>query len=361
MAKLRLQYVNQYRDRHGKVRRYFRRPGSRGVLLPGLPGSIEFMAAYQSALATVAPPPPSPKHIVAGSLAQIVNGYYQSAAFANLESKSQYTYRTALKAIVAEHGHRLVKDLPADAAQRIIERIGATRPGMANLTLAAMSKVMAYAIKHRVRRDNPFAGIERYKLGHYHTWTDAEITAFENRWPLGTRERLAFALLLYTGQRAGDVCKMVRSDIVNGRMIRVVQDKARKGEEQKPLLIPIHPALARALDAGPVVGMRHLLTDTRGQPLKKLTHLIEAAAKAASLPTKPDAPKEDRCVAHGLRKAALRAPRRGWRKHEANLRHLRAQDPLNGRAVYGCRQSGRTGRIGHCQAAGHSRLSPTTY
>jgi hypothetical protein len=39
-----------------------------------------------------------------------------------------------------------------------------------------------------------------------HTWTDAEIAQFERRWPLGTRE-LAFALLLYTGQRGGDVVK----------------------------------------------------------------------------------------------------------------------------------------------------------
>src|SRR5215471_345292 len=137
MAKLRLQYVNEYRDRHGKVRRYFRRPGSRGVLLPGLPGSIEFMAAYQAALAVAAPPPPSPKHVIAGSLAETVNGYYQSAAYANLSPTSQATYKTALKAIVAEHGHRLVKELPADSAQRLIEKIGAARPGMANLTLAA--------------------------------------------------------------------------------------------------------------------------------------------------------------------------------------------------------------------------------
>jgi Alpha/beta hydrolase family len=38
----------------------------------------------------------------------------------------------------------------------------------------------------------------------------------KRRWPLGTRERLAFALLLYTGQRGGDVVKMVRCDIMDG-------------------------------------------------------------------------------------------------------------------------------------------------
>ena len=89
---------------------------------------------------------------------------------------------------------------------------------------------------------------------------------------------------------------MLRSDIVGGR-IRVAQDKARKGTAHE-LLIPIHPALARALQAGPVVGMQHIITDARGRPLSSLTELIEKAVKGAGLPA--------RCVAHGLRKAALR-------------------------------------------------------
>ena len=288
--------MNEYLDRHGKIRRYFRRPGCRSVRLPGLPGSIEFMAAYQAALALVAPPPPSPRHVIAGSLANVAAGFFRSADFANLSPSSQRTYRTALKPILAAHGHRLVRDLPKAAARTIIEQIGATRPGMANLTRAALSKVMAYAIATDVRKDNPFAGLPRYRLGTLHTWTDQEIAAFEQRWPLGTRERLAFSLLLYTGQRGGDVCRMVRSDIVDGR-IRVVQDKARKGTTNE-LMIPIHPALARALKAGPVVGMHHLITDSRGKPLSALTDLIEAAVRKAGLP--------DRCVAHGLRKAALR-------------------------------------------------------
>jgi len=56
--------------------------------------------------------------------------------------------------------------------------------------------------------------------------------------------------------------------------------------------------LARALSAGPVVGMQHIITDARGRPLRRLTKLIAVAAKRAGLPA--------RCVAHGLRKAAVR-------------------------------------------------------
>src|ERR1700730_16111002 len=144
MARIRLRYVNEFVDRHGKVRYYFRRPGSRSVKLPGLPGSIEFMDAYQAALATVAPPPPSPKHVIRGSLADLAAGYKPSAAFAHLSQSSQRHYRTALKPVLEAHGHRLVRELPKAAARNVIEAIGASHPGMANLTRAALSPVMGY-------------------------------------------------------------------------------------------------------------------------------------------------------------------------------------------------------------------------
>ena len=296
MARIKLRYVNAFVDRHGKVRYYFRRPGSRSVKLPGIPGSIEFMDAYQAALATIAPPPPSPKHVIHGSLAEISAGYFRSASFTNLSPSSQETYRLALKPVLAAHGQRLVRDMPKTAARNVIEAIGATRPGMANVTRAALSQVMAYAIAISVRTDNPFFGLEKYRLGTHHTWTEAEIAQFERQWQLGTRERLGFALLLYTGQRGGDVVRMTRNDIVNGH-IRVSQDKARKGTINE-LMIPIHPALARALKAGPVVGMQYLITDARGRPLRRIGDLIEQAAQRAGLPA--------HCKAHGLRKAALR-------------------------------------------------------
>src|SRR5215469_14729322 len=155
MARIKLRYVNEYRDRHGKVRRYVRIPGSRGVKLPGLPGSIEFMDAYAAAIATVAPPPPSLKHVIHGSLTEIAAGYFRSAAFANIEESSQRLYRIALKPVLEAHGHRLVREMPKTSARNIIAAIGATRPGMANVTRAVLSKVMAYAMANGVRTDNP--------------------------------------------------------------------------------------------------------------------------------------------------------------------------------------------------------------
>ena len=39
-------FVHGYIDRNGKPRFYFRRSGFKGVALPGLPWSPEFMAAH---------------------------------------------------------------------------------------------------------------------------------------------------------------------------------------------------------------------------------------------------------------------------------------------------------------------------
>ena len=44
MTKLKLDYINEYVDRSGKLRRYFRRGAVRGPL-PGAVGSVEVMAA----------------------------------------------------------------------------------------------------------------------------------------------------------------------------------------------------------------------------------------------------------------------------------------------------------------------------
>jgi integrase len=186
-----------------------------------------------------------------------------------------------------------VRDLPADKAATIIFAIGETRPGMANLTKNVLHRVFEFA---RVR-PNPFVGIDAYRLGRHHTWTDAELAAYERRWPIGTRERLAYAVLLYSCQRVGDAVEISRSDIKNG-LIRVVQEKTAEDDDDV-LWIAVHPALARAIQGGPSNGLR-LIGDMRGRPIKKaaLSALIKRAVADAGLPP--------RCLAHGLRKAGMR-------------------------------------------------------
>src|SRR5262245_23430952 len=108
MTRIRLVYIHEYRDRHGRLRRYVRRPGSRRVALPGLPGSPEFMQAYQDAMAGAVLRPRVAK---AGTLAALAAEFFDSTEFANLKPSSQRVYRIALGPILKADGHRLVRDL----------------------------------------------------------------------------------------------------------------------------------------------------------------------------------------------------------------------------------------------------------
>jgi len=144
-----------------------------------------------------------------------------------------------------------------------------------------------------VAAGQPVLGIEPFKRGTHHTWTEGELKTFEARWSLGTRQRLAYALLLYTGQRVGDVAKMNMADIVDGEL-HVIQQKT--GAE---LYLPIVLELEQAMRAYPTNGFA-LIGKEDGRPMTRagLSHMMRAAIKDAGLPAK--------CVSHGLRKAAMR-------------------------------------------------------
>jgi site-specific recombinase XerD len=283
--KIRLRYVQAYRS-GGRVYYYFRRAGVR-VALPGQPGSPEFMEAYQAAQGNR---PVFDNH-PSGTVGALIAGYCASGDFRNLKPNTQSAYRIVLSQFGKAHGHRLVRDMTRDNARKIIEGIG--KPGMANLTRSVLKRIMRHAVDRGWRDTNPVVGIQPYKIGTRHTWTDQELAAYEARWPLGTRERLAYAALLYTGQRGGDVVRMERPQ-PGATSIAVTQEKT--GAE---LVIPINPELRAAIKAGPT-SLRYLITDTRGRPIKRpaLTLLIRAAAEKAGL-------SRD-CAAHGLRKSLLR-------------------------------------------------------
>lgn len=288
VAILKLKYVNEYRDRAGKLRRYFRKGAIRGPL-PGEIGSDEFMQAYQGFLGANATKPTTK---ITGSLGLLITEFYASRAFRDLKASSKQTYRAALEPLAKIHGHRTAKITHKQAAKLIAE-IGETKPAMANLTKRVLQALYKYAVKADWVDANPVIGIDPFKGGTHHTWTEGELKTFEDRWPLGTRQRLAYTLLLYTTQRGGDVTRMNRADLVDGEL-HVIQQKT--GAE---LYLPFVREIQRALAAYPAKGLT-LFGRENGKPMTRagLTSFMKTAAKEAGLPAK--------CVPHGLRKAGMR-------------------------------------------------------
>ena len=96
-----------------------------------------------------------------------------------------------------------------------------------------------------IREDDPTLGIRapKRKSQGFENWTEADIAAFEATHPIGTKPRLALALLLCTAQRRADVIRMGRQHIRNGA-IHLRQQKTGTALE-----IPVCAELATILDA----------------------------------------------------------------------------------------------------------------
>lgn len=290
MAKIELAYVQRFKDRHGRVRHYYRRKGFATVALPGDPGSREFMAAYADAHGR-APPTYSEKRVQPKSINALMMEYYRSADFMDLEPQTQKNYRGILDRFRATYGDRSVVSIEPTHLNAIFHKM-ADRPGAVRNLRKRLMKAFAVAVELGWRRDNPVRETKsrKRKTQGFIPWTEAEIAAFEAHWPSGSRERLALSLLLYTGVRRSDVVTMGRQHMKAGR-ISVRQEKT-----DVPIWIPVHPRLKAEIDHHQ--GMTFLMTQY-GRPFSPAgftSWFVERAVLAGVEGRTP----------HGLRKAAGR-------------------------------------------------------
>ncbi len=294
---VRLKHISRFRDRHGHQRAYLRLPGRKPVALPGDPGSTEFMAAYQAAIADVPPPAPAPKQPPPGTLDALAASYYRSSPFTDLRASTQATYRRIIEDLRAVHGDKPIRLLDPTRIAGLMAEKAAHRTA-ANHRLRILKHLMAHAIEAKMLVVDPTAGVKRMKhrAKGYPTWSEAEIAQYEAHWPSGTRQRLALALLLYTAQRRSDVVRMGRQH-VTGRTMRVRQMKT-----STELEIPIHAALATEIAQVPQGQLVFLLTH-EGPDAKAFTaggfyNRFVAWAQEAGVPPGRSP--------HGLRKACAR-------------------------------------------------------
>jgi integrase len=296
VSRIKLRYVHQFVDRTGKARFYFRRRRVRKTL-PGLPGSTEFMAAYAAALTDQGDNGTligAVAGVGVGSVAAAVKGYLASAAFVGLADLTRVARRRTLEIFAKEHGHRLIAELERKHINTMLKPFD-KKPGASRNFIAALRVLVRYAIDVGLRSDDPTTGIKMPKLapGGLYSWNEDDIAAFEARHPVGTRARLALALLLYSGQRRNDVLAFGWQHVRDGCL------HLRQHKTGKPLAIPIHHELQAVLDATPADNLTFLVSD-RGVPYQPtaFTHWFKNRCREAGLPR--------RAGPHGLRKACCR-------------------------------------------------------
>jgi integrase len=279
---------------NGKRRVRFRnRKTGFSTYIYGTPWSEDFMRQYAAAVEGSKDRKEivTEKRTVSGSVSALVLSYLASPNFKDLKDSTQAFRKGVLERFRADYGDLPVKGLTRAVIMDIMAAKSNTKAA-ANNWLKVLRYVLDHAIALGMLSANPAASIKKYRIksdGH-HTWTEDEIATFQNRHPIDTRPGLALALLLFTGQRRGDVCRMGRQHR-SGDLIAVRQEKT-----DTPLMIPLHPVLKRALDALPLSNLSYLTTE-RGAAFTSagFGNWFRDRCNEAGLP---------QCSAHGLRKAA---------------------------------------------------------
>ncbi len=303
-------YLKKYvcEDRtDGVLRFYFRRKEQKKIRLPGLPGSDEFNEAYYKALNGVMKEEQTgPKMSAKGTLRWLCEQYFQSAEYKHLDQRTRHVRKLIIEHMWAEPlkpgSHRLFEDIPVSAfgpkAIRTLRDRKAEFPEAANGRVKALRAVFVFATKKDVElaTTNPARDVSYFKGNSegFHSWTDEEIEKFEARHPIGTKARLALALLQYTTQRRSDIVLFGRQHVSKGAL-KFTQQKNRK---KKPvtLEIPIHPTLQDIIDKSPCGDLTFLVTEFK----KPFT----ANGFGNWFRSRCDEAGLAHCSAHGVRKAA---------------------------------------------------------
>ena len=294
MKRNRYPYTSKFNDRHGKPRWRFRRVGYPVHYFRSPYGSKDFEREYAACL-EADPIRIGIDRVTPGSVSDVIARYYCDNAFLDLRPATQKVYRGVLERFRATFGDDPIRRFDADRIAKLMTAMrdkphaaARLRKLMAQLfMIARRAKIVPYSFDPVKDTKAPKAESEGY-----HRWTEDELAAFEAKHPLGTKPRLAFALLLYSAQRSGDVRFMTHEMIAGGR-IPLSQSKTSNAVD-----VPIVEPLREALAAGPL-GERLLLEANHGAEFteKGFYGLIKKACVKAGIP---------HCSPHGLRKSAAR-------------------------------------------------------
>ena len=231
--------------------------------------------------------------------------YFNSKSeFQRLDPISQRNRRAIIEACLLEPltpgGTDLMADCPISRINsshiKMLRDRRADKPGAANNRKKYLGALFSWAVEAGHMTGNPARDARpiRYATEGFHTWTIEEVRQFEASHPIGTKARLAMALMLFLGVRRSDVVVLGRQ-MVKGNLISMVPRKNRHRKLDASVK-PILPALAEIIAASPCGDLTYL-TSIAGQPFKTAASFgnwFRNRCNEAGLP---------QCAAHGLRKA----------------------------------------------------------
>ena len=212
-----------------------------GPPLRGEPGTPEFIASYNEAVAQKAAPR-------TGVLLALLFRFQESAEFQfGISPRKRRDYVKQIKRIERAFGDFPIKALDDPRATAIFlewrDRLAQTSLRQADYAYGTLSRILSWALKRRLIATNPCAkGGKLYQGTRIDkVWSDEDVERFLRIAP--PYLRLAMLLAINTGQRQGDLLRLPWS-AYDGTTIKM---KQRKTGAYVP--IPVSDALRAALDA----------------------------------------------------------------------------------------------------------------
>lgn len=207
------EFVHRVRSK-GKVYTYYRRDGQR-IPIKGEEGSAQWYRNYADIHETFQQP--GRQRPSDGSFAALISAYKTSPEFLQeIGPKTRKDYARYMDRLAKDYGHLAVKTMPRAFIFKLRDKFAKT-PRTANYYVQVVRLLMTYAVDRGWRDDNPALRPKQLRTGPGHQpWEEWQIAAFRKHWTPGTLERVAFELLLNTGQRGQDIPHLTRNHYRNG-------------------------------------------------------------------------------------------------------------------------------------------------
>ncbi len=257
--RVRLRGINSKRKRlaDGSYKTYYW-AWKGGPPLRGDPGTAEFIASYNEAVAQKAVPP-------RGVLLSLFQQYQESEDFRLLADSTRRSYVPLIARIEKDLGDFPLSALTDRRTRGVFmawrDKIAAASGRrQADYAWTVLARVLSWSVNRGLIGINPCArGGRLYRGGGRaeKIWTVADEAAFLERAP--AHLHLPLLLALWTGQRQGDLLRLPWS-AYDGKHIRLRQSKTGAR-----VVIPVGAPLKARLDAAPKLSTI-ILTNSEGKP-----------------------------------------------------------------------------------------------
>jgi integrase len=262
MPRPRPPHLHREVSRHGVTTWYVRRGHGPRIRIRGVFGTPEFEAEYRAALdgASVE----HTKKVAVGSLQWLWERYRETTAWTALSLATRRQRENIMRGVLKQSGHEQAIAIKRQHVVAGRDRRAGT-PAQARNFLDAVRGLFRWAVDAGHVKTDPASGVKspaRPKTAGFPVWTEDDVERYEKRWPIGTKERVWLALLLYTGLRRGDAVHIGRQHVRDG--VATI----RTEKTGVTVTIPILPALDEILQAGRCADLAFICGESGG-PLTK--------------------------------------------------------------------------------------------